>query len=101
MEVTNNSPATLVLNGKVDGKVKQFSLKPKEKKEFDLLETKANEARIKSGAISVDGERAASKDEPNLDREDLKKQADELGIEYPANVKTAKLKELIDAKLAE
>lgn len=35
------------------------------------------------------------------DRDELKKQATELGIEYPANVKTEKLKELIDAKLAE
>ncbi len=36
-----------------------------------------------------------------LDRDDLKKQADELGIQYPSNVKTTKLKELIDAKLSE
>ena len=38
---------------------------------------------------------------PDNEREDLKKQADELGIDYPRNVKTEKLKELIDAKLAE
>ncbi len=36
-----------------------------------------------------------------LDRDDLKKQADELEIEYPKNIPTEKLKELIDAKLAE
>ena len=49
------------------------------------------------------------KDEPGpdavlvtgLDRDDLKKQADELGIEYARNIPTEKLKELIDARLAE
>lgn len=35
------------------------------------------------------------------EREELKKQADELGIEYAKNVSNAKLQELIDAKLAE
>lgn len=35
------------------------------------------------------------------DREDLKKQAAELGLEYARNIPTDKLKELIDAKLAE
>lgn len=38
---------------------------------------------------------------PDLDRDDLKKQADELGLTYPGNISNAKLKELIDAKLAE
>lgn len=55
---------------------------------------------LKKQLAERDAELAKLKsDEP--DRDDLKKQADELGIEYPANVKTAKLKELIDAKLAE
>lgn len=36
-----------------------------------------------------------------LDRDDLKKQAAELGLEYPRNISTEKLNELIDAKLAE
>lgn len=36
-----------------------------------------------------------------LDRDDLKKQAAELGItDYPGNISNVKLKELIDAKLA-
>ncbi|MDK4720126.1 hypothetical protein PH552_12305 [Rhizobium sp. CNPSo 3968] len=35
-----------------------------------------------------------------LDRDDLKKQAAELGLEYPRNITTEKLKELIDTKLA-
>lgn len=34
------------------------------------------------------------------DREDLKNQAAELGLEYPRNITNEKLKELIDAKLA-
>jgi hypothetical protein len=38
--------------------------------------------------------------EPKLDRDDLKKQADELGLEYPGNISNVKLKEMIDAKLA-
>ncbi|MER8925792.1 hypothetical protein [Mesorhizobium sp. M0859] len=37
----------------------------------------------------------------DTEREDLKKQADELGIEYAKNIPTDKLKELVDAKLAE
>lgn len=37
---------------------------------------------------------------PQYDRDDLKKQADELGIQYPANIPSAKLSELIDAELA-
>ncbi len=35
-----------------------------------------------------------------LDREELKKQAAELDLDYPKNISTEKLKELIDAKLA-
>lgn len=34
-------------------------------------------------------------------RDELKKQADELGIEYARNISNDKLQELIDAKLAE
>lgn len=57
-------------------------------------------ADLKRQLAEKDAEIAALKaDEP--DRDELKRQADELGIEYPSNVKTAKLKELIDAKLAE
>lgn len=38
---------------------------------------------------------------PDLDRDELKKQAAELGLQYAANIPSVKLKELIDAKLAE
>lgn len=37
----------------------------------------------------------------NSEYDDLKKQADELGLQYAGNISKAKLKELIDAKLAE
>jgi hypothetical protein len=101
MEVTNNSAAGLVLNGLVDGKAKSFSLKPNETKEFDLIESKANAARIKSGAISVEGKAKSADDDKATERDELKKQADELGVQYPGNISNVKLKELIDAKLAE
>lgn len=39
-------------------------------------------------------------DKAPTERDELKKQADELGLEYPGNISNAKLKELIDAKLA-
>lgn len=56
-----------------------------------------------TGWFDVSGKEPAHDDEgeDGLDREDLKKQADELNIQYAPNVKTAKLKELIDAKLAQ
>ncbi|CAN7389833.1 hypothetical protein [Neorhizobium sp. LjRoot104] len=40
-------------------------------------------------------------DKQPTERDELKKQADELGLDYPGNISNAKLKELIDAKLAE
>lgn len=51
---------------------------------------------IEAGVLTVSGESAGA-----TDRDDLKAQADELGIEYAKNIPTDKLKELIDAKLAE
>lgn len=36
----------------------------------------------------------------STERDDLKKQADELGLQYPGNISNVKLKDLIDAKLA-
>jgi hypothetical protein len=55
-------------------------------------------AWIKAEHLIVTGE---DDDDPKLsERDDLKKQAAELGLEYPRNISTEKLKELIDAKLA-
>lgn len=51
-------------------------------------------------AVEVKGERTEITN-PALDRDELKKQAAELNLEYAPNIPSAKLKELIDAKLAE
>ncbi len=54
-------------------------------------------AWIKAEHLIVSGD----DDDPKpSERDDLKKQAAELGLEYPKNISTEKLKELIDAKLA-
>jgi len=42
----------------------------------------------------------AKPNDPPSERDELKKQAAELGLEYAKNITTEKLKELIDAKLA-
>jgi hypothetical protein len=42
----------------------------------------------------------AKPNDPPSERDELKKQAAELGLEFPANIRTDKLRELIDAKLA-
>lgn len=42
----------------------------------------------------------AAPNSPPSERDELKKQAGELGLEYARNITTEKLKELIDAKLA-
>ena len=52
-KVTNNAAGTRVVNAKVDGKVRQVSLKPGETRDLDLVETKAMKARIESGDIVV------------------------------------------------
>lgn len=43
----------------------------------------------------------AAPNDPPSERDELKKQAGELGIEYAKNISTEKLRALIDAKLAE
>lgn len=49
----------------------------------------------------ADGKAGGSKpNDPPSERDELKKQAGEIGIEYAKNITTEKLKELIDAKLA-
>jgi hypothetical protein len=54
-----------------------------------------------TGWFKIDGASATKSDEEPSERDELKKQADELGIEYAKNIPTDKLKELVDAKLAE
>ncbi|MBX5190132.1 hypothetical protein HJB86_14575 [Rhizobium sp. NZLR3b] len=55
---------------------------------------------LKKQLAARDAELAKLKAGGTSEREDLKKQADELGLEYPGNISNAKLKEMIDAKLA-
>ncbi|MER8874548.1 hypothetical protein NKI04_32645 [Mesorhizobium sp. M0814] len=60
-----------------------------------------------TGWFSFAGKNSSQSDEflqgkgADTEREDLKKQADKLGIDYAKNIPTDKLKELVDAKLAE
>lgn len=56
---------------------------------------------LKKQLADRDAELAKLKAEKGpTERDELKKQADELQLEYPGNISNAKLKELIDAKLA-
>ncbi|MCY0150890.1 hypothetical protein OEG84_25120 [Hoeflea sp. G2-23] len=76
--------------------------KPGQTRTVTLTEKQAERA-IKLGFVAV---RPADEPEDQpvtepLDRDDLKKQAGELGLEYAKNIPTEKLKELIDAKLAD
>jgi len=68
----------------------------------ETVEIEINEVELKvsegTGWFKFEGEAAGGE---KLDRDELKKQADELGLQYAANIKSEKLKELIDAKLAE
>lgn len=57
-----------------------------------LAERDAEIAKLKGGKPD---------DDKPSERDELKKQADELKLEYPGNISNAKLKEMIDAKLAE
>jgi len=66
---------------------------------IDPKETAEMEVSKGTGWFEFEGEAADAGEK--LDRDELKKQADELGLQYAANIKTEKLKELIDAKLAE
>lgn len=57
--------------------------------------------RVVSGKGEKDSGKTPVTNPDNSEYEDLKKQADELGLQYAGNISKAKLKELIDAKLAE
>lgn len=69
-----------------------------EKKDWDgVKDHPVVKAWLDAGHLKIDG---SVEEDDGLDREDLKKQASELGIEFARNIATDKLKELIDAKLA-
>lgn len=69
----------------------------------ETVEIEINEVELKvskgTGWFEFEGEAADAGEK--LDRDELKKQADELGLEYAKNISGEKLKALIDAKLAE
>ena len=94
MKVTNTQPGPRGINT-VNGPV---LVEPGQSVEVEVLESELKVSKG-TGWFEFDGE--ATKEPEKLDREDLKKQADELGIEYARNATNEKLKELIDAKLAE
>lgn len=99
MKITNNSKALQGVNT-LSGVV---YLQPGESRD-DLdfsVEEGLHVKTLKFLRISG-GEPANEPANPDaLDRDDLKKQAAELGLDHPRNIPTEKLKDLVDAKLAE
>lgn len=94
MKVTNISKGPRGLNA-IGGPV---LVEPRETVDIEISEVELNVSKG-TGWFEFEGE-AVDAVEP-LDRDELKKQAAELGLEYQPNIKTDKLKELIEAKLAE
>ncbi|WP_127524590.1 hypothetical protein [Mesorhizobium sp. Z1-4] len=105
MQVTNNSK-------RVEGfhTVTGFrQVKPGETRDLDLSDEAVKLAkRLPYIALGGAKDKAKSETQPNAegdtpidDRDELKAQADELGIDYAKNISTDKLREMIDAKLAE
>lgn len=94
MKVTNISAGPRGLNTK-DGPV---LVEPKGTVEVEMSEA---EYKVSKGTGWFEFSGKAEKDDDGLDREELKAQAKELGIEHAGNISNVKLKELIDAKLAE
>lgn len=93
MKVTNISQGPRGINA-VSGPV---LLEPGQSIDLDVLPAEFKIAKG-TGWFDIDGETV---EDTGDDREELKKQANELGIEYAKNIPTDKLKELIDAKLAQ
>ncbi|MDW6025907.1 hypothetical protein SAZ10_29525 [Mesorhizobium sp. BAC0120] len=95
MKVVNNSKA---LQGVNTSKGVVY-LRPGELKDVDFTKEGLEQARrLPFLALRGDKDDKAAADN---ERDELKKQADELGIEYAKNIPADKLKELVDAKLAE
>ncbi|KNY36091.1 hypothetical protein [Agrobacterium sp. SUL3] len=93
MKATNISKGPRGLNS-TNGPI---LVEPGESVEIDLNEVELKVSKG-TGWFEFEGEAADAGDK--LDRDELKKQADELGLQYAPNIKSEKLKELIDAKLA-
>lgn len=94
MKVTNISAGPRGLNTK-NGPV---LVEPKDTVEVEMSEA---EYKVSKGTGWFEFSGKAEKEDDGVDRDELKAQAKELGIEHAGNISNAKLKELIDAKLAE
>ncbi|MGV1985595.1 hypothetical protein ACQZ5N_03175 [Agrobacterium sp. 22-221-1] len=94
MKVTNVSKGPRGLNA-VAGAV---LVEPGETVEVEISEVELKVSKG-TGWFEFDGEAVDAGEK--LDREELKKQADELGLDYAKNISDAKLQALIYAKLAE
>lgn len=95
MNVTNNSAA---LQG-VHTETGVVYIRPGQTLDVKLSKEGEKLAR-RLKFLSFGGGDTKDDDKPT-ERDELKKQADELGLQYAGNISNAKLKELIDAKLAE
>lgn len=94
MKVTNISKGPRGLNAK-DGPV---LVEPGESVDVEIS---AEELKVSKSTGWFEFSGKAEKEDDGLDREDLKAQATELGITFAGNISNAKLKELIDSKLAQ
>lgn len=101
INVTNNSLALQGVRGV--GGVVYIPAGATKSVEFDengfALAKRLSFLSFDAGSLDHDGDGRKGGSDP-ADREDLKKQADELGIQYAKNIPTEKLRDLIDAKLA-
>lgn len=102
MKVTNNQAGPRGINT-TSGPV---LVEPGQTVDVDVSATELKVAKA-TGWFSFAGKDSSKSDEfqgkgaADTEREDLKEQAGELGIEYARNISTEKLKELVDAELAE
>lgn len=94
MKVTNISEGPRGLNAK-GGPV---LVEPKQTVDVEMADAEYQVSKA-TGWFEFSGK--AEKEDDGLDRDELKAQAKELGIEHAGNISNVKLKELIDAKLAE
>lgn len=85
----------------------QFVLNPGESRELDIVAAEAKVAKgtgwfdLSGDPVDADGQGGGAGGGTSDEREALKAEAGTLGIEYPRNVPTPKLKELVEAKRAE
>lgn len=96
MKITNTQTGPRGVNSLTGSVI----VEPGQTVDIDVSDAELKVAKA-TGWFKIDGTAAPKSDEEPSERDELKKQADELGIEYAKNIPTDKLKELVDAKLAE